>query len=138
MTERELEEYRSLRATILQRGSVRTCVFVGGLAAWGLGAVACSFAALPLLTLIPLLLLAGTFEQLDGTDTKCTMADTAADADTVLGIINDPDVVVGRFDARSRTIAAFAAPDRQRAAGTDPPQQVGRDFVEEAAALIVL
>jgi hypothetical protein len=62
MTERELEEYRSLRATILQRGSVRTCVFVAGLASWGIAAVACSFAALPLLTLIPLLLLAGTFE----------------------------------------------------------------------------
>src|SRR5262245_59588654 len=62
MTERELEEYKALRATIGQRGSVRTCVFAAGLAAWALVALGTTFVAVPVLTLIPLVLLAGTFE----------------------------------------------------------------------------
>src|SRR3982751_5021699 len=62
MTERELEEYKALRATIRQRGSVRVCVFVAGLAAWGLVAMTANFVSLPVLTLVPLVLLAGVFE----------------------------------------------------------------------------
>src|SRR6476646_4270699 len=62
MTERELEEYKALRATIRQRGSVRTCVFVAGLAAWALVAVGVTFVSIPLITILPLVLLAGTFE----------------------------------------------------------------------------
>jgi hypothetical protein len=62
MTERELEEYRALRATIAQRGSVRTCVFVAGLAVWAMVALGTTFVAVPVLTLLPLVLLAGTFE----------------------------------------------------------------------------
>lgn len=62
MTERELEEYKALRATIRQRGSVRTCVFVAGLAAWALASLAAAFISIPLLTVLPLLLLAGAFE----------------------------------------------------------------------------
>jgi hypothetical protein len=68
MTERELEEYKALRATIRQRGSVRTCVFVAGLIAWAVVAsgatiaLAATFVAFPLITVLPLLLLAGTFE----------------------------------------------------------------------------
>jgi hypothetical protein len=62
MTERELEEYRALRGTIRQRGSVRICVFVGGLAGWGLAALATGLVNVPLITLIPLVVLAGTFE----------------------------------------------------------------------------
>ena len=62
MTDRELEEYKVLRATIRQRGSVRTCVFVAGLAAWGLLSVATNFVSIPLITLLPLVLLAGIFE----------------------------------------------------------------------------
>ena len=62
MTERDLEEYKALRATIRQRGSVRTCVFVAGLAAWAVVALAATFTAIPLITVLPLLLLAGAFE----------------------------------------------------------------------------
>jgi hypothetical protein len=62
VTDSELEEYRSLRATIRQRGSVRLCVFVGGLAAWAAGALACTLINVPLVTVIPLLVLAGSFE----------------------------------------------------------------------------
>ena len=62
MTDRELEEYTALRATISQRGSVRTCVLVAGLAAWALVSLATIFVSIPLITILPLVLLAGTFE----------------------------------------------------------------------------
>jgi len=62
MTDRELEEYRQLRATIRQRGSVRICVFAGGLSAWGFVSLATTFVSIPLITVLPLILLAGTFE----------------------------------------------------------------------------
>jgi hypothetical protein len=62
MTERETEEYRALRATISHRGSVRTCVFVAGLAIWCMVALAATFISIPLMTVLPLVLLAGTFE----------------------------------------------------------------------------
>jgi hypothetical protein len=62
MTDRELEEYKALRATILQRGTVRTCVFVAGLAAWAVVSAATQFVTLPFFVLVPLLLLAATFE----------------------------------------------------------------------------
>lgn len=62
LTERELEEYKALRATINQRGSVRTCVFVIGLAAWTVVSLATAFVSIPLITVLPLVLLAGTFE----------------------------------------------------------------------------
>ena len=62
MAERDLEEYKALRATIRQRGSVRPCVFVTGLAAWGLVSLATTFVSIPLTTLLPLVLLAGIFE----------------------------------------------------------------------------
>ena len=62
MTDCEVEEYKALRATISQRGSVRTCVFVAGLAIWCMVALAATFIAIPLMTVLPLLLLAGTFE----------------------------------------------------------------------------
>jgi len=62
MTDNALEEYTALRATISQRGSVRTCVFVLGLAIWCMVAVAATFISIPLITILPLVLLAGTFE----------------------------------------------------------------------------
>ena len=62
MTENEVEEYKALRATIRERGSVRTCVFVAGIAAWALVALAATFVAIPLMAVLPLILLAGTFE----------------------------------------------------------------------------
>ena len=62
MTDCEVEEYKALRATISQRGSVRTCVFVAGLAIWSMVALAATFISIRLITVLPLLLLAGTFE----------------------------------------------------------------------------
>jgi len=63
MTPRELEEYRELRATIRERGTARVWVFVAGLVAWGsLGITTAALAALPVATLLPLLVLAGVFE----------------------------------------------------------------------------
>ena len=62
MTDRALEEYTALRATITQRGSVRTCVFVLGLAIWCMVALAATFISIPMVTILPLVLLAGTFE----------------------------------------------------------------------------
>jgi hypothetical protein len=63
MTPRELEEYRSLRATIRERGTARVWVFIVGLSAWAaLTAGAAALAPLPIATALPLLLLAGVFE----------------------------------------------------------------------------
>lgn len=63
MTPRETEEYRALRATIRERGTARVWVFVAGLAAWAAIAIAtAALAALPIGTLLPLLVLAAVFE----------------------------------------------------------------------------
>jgi len=63
MTSRELEEYKALLATIRERGTTRVWVFLTGLAAWGALAVAtAALSALPVATLLPLLMLAGGFE----------------------------------------------------------------------------
>jgi hypothetical protein len=62
MTDRELEEYSQLRATIRQRGSVRICVFAGGLSVWGFVSLATTFVSIPSITVLPLILLAGIFE----------------------------------------------------------------------------
>lgn len=63
MIPRELEEYSALRATIRQRGTARVWVAVAGLALWSAEAVAMAALALPpALCLVPLLMLAVTFE----------------------------------------------------------------------------
>ncbi|HVH29427.1 MAG TPA: hypothetical protein VM818_21895 [Vicinamibacterales bacterium] len=62
MTERELAEYASLRGTIRERGTVRICAFLAGLVSWALAALATAAIAIPLVALVPLLVLAGTFE----------------------------------------------------------------------------
>ncbi len=63
MTPREQEEYRALRATIAARGTSRVWIVVAGLAAWASVLTAISALALPpVVSLVPLLLLAGTFE----------------------------------------------------------------------------
>jgi hypothetical protein len=63
MTPRELEEYRSLRATIRERGTVRVWTFVGGFAAWaGLTIATWAFAPYPVATILPLLVLGAVFE----------------------------------------------------------------------------
>jgi hypothetical protein len=62
MTAREVEEYGALRATIRERGSVRLWLFVAVLVAWAAVTLATATLALPVATLLPLLLLAGGFE----------------------------------------------------------------------------
>ena len=70
MTRRELNEYRALRATIRQRGSLRVTLFLVILVAWAAVTIAtAALAALPVATLLPLLLLAAGFEVVFGLHT---------------------------------------------------------------------
>lgn len=63
MTPRELAEYRALRATIRERGSQRVWLLLATLVAWAAATIAtAALAALPVATLLPLLLLAAGFE----------------------------------------------------------------------------
>jgi hypothetical protein len=63
MTPRELEEYRALRATIRERGTARVWIALAGLLGWAALTIATtSLVPLPVATLIPLLVLAATFE----------------------------------------------------------------------------
>ena len=63
MTERDVEEYRALRDTIRERGTTRVWVFVAGLLGWAALVIAtAALAALPVATLLPLLILAAVFE----------------------------------------------------------------------------
>jgi hypothetical protein len=57
-------EYQALRDTIRARGTARLCAVLGGLVAWGAIATALLIARLEggVLALVPLLVLAGTFE----------------------------------------------------------------------------
>ena len=70
MTPRELEEYRALRDTILKRGSLRITLFLLTLMGWAAATIAtAALAALPVATLLPLLLLAAGFEVVFGLHT---------------------------------------------------------------------
>jgi hypothetical protein len=63
MTPREIEEYRALRATIGQRGTMRVWLFLLTMTAWAAATIATTaLAALPVATLLPLLVLASGFE----------------------------------------------------------------------------
>jgi hypothetical protein len=63
VTPREIEEFRALRATIQERGSQRVYLFFASLAVWAASTIAtAALAALPVATLLPLLLLAAGFE----------------------------------------------------------------------------
>jgi hypothetical protein len=63
MTFCEQEEYRALRATVRERGTARMCVFVAGFAVWAALTLATAVVtATPLAVLLPLLVLAATFE----------------------------------------------------------------------------
>jgi hypothetical protein len=65
MTPHEVEEYRALRATIRDRGTLRIWLFFTVMAVWGAATIAtASLAALPVATLLPLLILAAGFEAL--------------------------------------------------------------------------
>lgn len=70
MSPHEDTEYRALRDTIRERGTARVWMFVGGLVAWAALSVAtAALAALPVATLLPLLVLAGVFEAVYSTHT---------------------------------------------------------------------
>ena len=63
VTTREQDEYRALRATIRERGTVRICLFATGVVAWAAITLAtAAMAATPVATLLPLLVLAALFE----------------------------------------------------------------------------
>jgi hypothetical protein len=63
MTPREQEEYRALRETIRERGTARVWIFVAGIVAWaGFVIATAALAALPIATLLPLLVLGAIFE----------------------------------------------------------------------------
>jgi hypothetical protein len=63
MNARSVEEYRALRATIRERGTLRVWLFLAGIVAWAALAVAtAALATLPVATLLPLLILAAAFE----------------------------------------------------------------------------
>ena len=59
----EIEEFRQLRATVRQRGSLRVVLFVVTMAVWSLVAgLVGTFVSLPLASLVPLLVLVAGFE----------------------------------------------------------------------------
>jgi hypothetical protein len=63
MTPREAEEYKALRATIRERGSLRVVLFIVAVIAWAAATIAtAALAALPVATLLPLFVLAAGFE----------------------------------------------------------------------------
>jgi len=63
MTPTDSDEYKALRATIRERGTTRVWIVLVGTIAWAAAALATAAVALPpLVTLIPLLVLATTFE----------------------------------------------------------------------------
>jgi hypothetical protein len=63
MMPRELEEYKSLRATVRERGTARIWIFVSGVAAWAAAGLATTaITAPPVATVVPLLVLAAVFE----------------------------------------------------------------------------
>jgi hypothetical protein len=63
LTPREAEEYRALRATIRERGTARVWVFIVGIGVWAaLTMATVAVGAVPLAALVPLVMLAATFE----------------------------------------------------------------------------
>jgi hypothetical protein len=63
VTPRELEEYRALRQTIRERGTVRIWLVLAAMTAWGGLAISTTvWAPWPVATLLPLLVLASGFE----------------------------------------------------------------------------
>jgi hypothetical protein len=63
LSPRELEEYKALRDTIRERGTTRVWVVLAGVAAWAALVLAtASVMPMPVATVLPLLILATTFE----------------------------------------------------------------------------
>jgi hypothetical protein len=70
MTAREIEEYRALRDTIRERSTLRVWMVLVGLSAWAALTIATgTLADRPVSTLLPLLILAVTFEVVFGLHT---------------------------------------------------------------------
>jgi len=70
MTSREIEEYRALRDTIRERSTARLWIALTGVSAWAaLMLATATFIELPVATLVPLLVLALTFEIVSGIHT---------------------------------------------------------------------
>lgn len=70
MTSREIEEFRALRETIRERSTARVWVALAGVAVWAALTVAtAALVELPVATLLPLLVLALTFELVFGLHT---------------------------------------------------------------------
>lgn len=70
MTSREIDEYRTLRATIGARSTTRLWIALAGVVAWaGLMMATVAYIELPVATLVPLLVLAFTFELVFGIHT---------------------------------------------------------------------
>src|SRR5436190_4970195 len=63
MTPSELEEYKNLRDTIRERGTARIWIVLAGISGWASLVIAtAALAALPVATLLPLIVLATAFE----------------------------------------------------------------------------
>ena len=63
MSTHQQEEYRALRQTISQRGTAKVWILVAGMVGWAaLTMATAALASLPVATLLPLLVLAVTFE----------------------------------------------------------------------------
>jgi hypothetical protein len=63
MTDRDIQEYTALRATIRERGTARVFLFVIGVSIWAALAVAtAALGPTPVATLLPLIVLVATFE----------------------------------------------------------------------------
>src|SRR5258708_8779206 len=73
MTPRELEEYKSLRATVRERGTARLWIFVSGIAAWAAARLATpALTASPVPTAVPLLVLPPLFHPVFAIHTTLT------------------------------------------------------------------
>jgi hypothetical protein len=110
MTPREVEEYRALRATIKDRGIGRVWLFLATMVAWSAATIAtATLAALPIATLLPLLLLAAGFETVFAVHTGVERIGR------YLQVFHPPDA--GKADWE-RTIMAFGRANP--GAGSDP------------------
>jgi hypothetical protein len=123
MTQREVEEYRALRATIRERGTARVWIGWTGLAAWAALTIATAgLVAIPAIALVPLLVLAATFEIVFSLHTGVERIGRYLQV-----FYEDEDDAPRRWET---TIMSFAG--RQTTIGADP---LFAAFFESAVAL---
>jgi hypothetical protein len=112
VTPRDLEEFKALRATIRERGSLRIGMFLGTVTTWAAATIAtAALAALPVATLLPLLLLAAGFEAIFQTHTGVERIGR------YLQVFYDDEGESGSARSWERAISAYG---RARPAGSDP------------------